>query len=60
MHHEHAAMTERQSARQVQSVDKILRLVRAAIAVGVFEDRDAIGAFGPAWRRLGHFVINRP
>src|SRR5262245_27527003 len=37
---EHPAVTDRQTAGQIESFDKILRGVRASVVVVVFEDRD--------------------
>ena len=41
---EHAAVAERQAARQVQPGDEVLGAVGAAVAVGVLQDRDPVGA----------------
>ncbi len=57
LQHEHAAVAKRQSAGQVQTGDEILRPIRPAVAVGVFQDRDAVGALRPARRRLGHAIV---
>ncbi len=56
--HEHAAVPERHARRQIQSTHKILRLVDAAVAVGVFENRDTVGALRPARRRFGNPVVH--
>src|SRR5439155_20785418 len=39
-------------------IDKIFRLIGAAIAIRVFKNRDAVGAFGAARWRLGNLVID--
>ena len=44
LQHEDAAVAEGQPAGQIQPGDEILGPVGPAVAVGVFEDRDAIGA----------------
>ncbi len=59
LHDEHAAVADGQPRRQVQAVDEILGLIGVAVAVGVFQDRDAIGAARPARRRVGHAVVFR-
>ena len=57
---EHAAVAERQPAGQVQPGDEVLGRVGPAVAVGVFEDRDPVGALRPARRRLGDAVVDGP
>ena len=57
---EHAAVAERQAARQVQPGHKIMGAVGPAVAVGVLQDRDAIRALRPARRRIGNPVVDRP
>ena len=54
---EDAAMTDRQAGGQVQAVDEDLLLVGTAVAIGVFEDLDPVGAPRAARRRVGHPVI---
>ena len=53
-------MAELDARHQVQAVDEILKLVGAAVAVGVFEDRNLVGAARAARRRLGHAVVDGP
>ena len=58
--HEHAAVAELDAGGQVQAVDEILGAVGAAVAVGVFKDRDPVRAARAARRRLGHAVVDGP
>ena len=53
----HAAVAELDAGGEVQAVDEILRRVGAAVAVGVFEDRDAVGAARAARRWFRHAVV---
>ena len=57
---EHAAIAECQAAGQVEPGDKIMGTIGAAVAVGVLEDRDAVRPLGPARRRIGNAVVDRP
>ena len=54
---EDAAVTNGQPGSQVQAVDEDLRLVGPAVAVGIFEDLDPVGASRAARRRVGHPVV---
>ena len=57
--HEHTPVTKGQTSRQIQAADKIVRLVRSTVPISVFENRDAVGAFGSARRRLRDALIGR-
>ena len=48
LHDEHAAVPQRQARRQVQAVNEIFGRVGVAVAVGIFQDRDPVGAARPA------------
>ena len=56
---EHAAVAYRHAGSEVQTGDEVLEFVRHTVAIGVFADRDAVLAFGPARRRLRHAVVFR-
>ena len=58
LHHEHAAVAERDAGDKIQVADEILELVGVAVAVGIFHDRDAVGSLGAAGRRLRHAIVN--
>jgi hypothetical protein len=57
---EHAAMAERQPARQVQAVDEVPGGIRPAVSVLVLEDRDPIRAPRPPRRRGRDRVVDGP
>ena len=58
LQHVNAAVAEAQSGREVQAGDEILGLAIAAVFIGVFENRDAIGAVRSLRRRLRHAVVD--
>ena len=60
LQHVHAAVAEGQSRGQVQARRQNPCPFRTAVAVGVLENRDPIGAPRPARRRLGHAVVLGP
>jgi len=52
-----AAVANGQRRGEIQTGDEVLGAIRAAVAVGVFEDRDLVFANGTVRRRLGHAVV---
>src|SRR5882724_3409692 len=59
LQNEHAAMTERHSRAKIQAADEIFESMGAAIGVEIIANREAIGTFWPARRRLGNAVVFR-
>ena len=57
---EDTAITEGQSTREIQAGHEIMGAIDPAVSVDVFEDRDAVGPFGPARWRLGHAIVGCP
>ena len=60
LENEDAAVAEGQAARQVQPGHEVVGAVGPAVAIGVLQDRDAIGTLRPARRRLGDAVVDGP
>ena len=57
---EDAPMADGQRRGQVQALGEDLDRIGAAVAVGILQDLDPVGAPGPARRRLGHLVVLGP
>src|SRR4029078_13541546 len=52
-----SAIADGQRGGEIQSAAEILGLVGLTVAVGVFQDRDSVGAARAAWRWLGYAVV---
>ena len=60
LQNENSAVTKRQTAREIQSADKILGASSAPHFIEVLQNGDAIGAFRSAWQWFGNFVVTFP
>ena len=58
--HPHAVPRDGERRDDIETVEKCRVLVVAAVAVGVFVDRDSIEPADPVRRRRGNLVINGP
>ncbi len=59
LQHEDTAVSKRETAREIQPRDKIAAPVGHTVAVGVFQNRNAVGPSRPLRRRLGQSVVLR-
>jgi hypothetical protein len=57
LQHENSAVTERQSAGEIQSIHKIFLALGLTSLTGTAQDGDPIGPFGPARRGFRNFVV---